>query len=551
MKKPDYVFEASWEVCNKVGGIHTVLSSLAPTLQSLIGKDKLVFLGPDFNTTEFIEDKTLMPDWRAALKDEELKARIGRWNIATKPLAIVVDVHQFMGQKNEIYGNMWKKFGVDSLHSYGDYDDSSMWAYACGRVVDAIVDNCFDSDAKVVVQAHEWQSAMALLCLKERSAHRELGTVFTTHATTVGRSICDNDKCLYKYFDQYNGDVMAHELNVEAKHSAEKAAAIHADCFTTVSETTNRECKTLLGKPADMILPNGFSIGNLPNERMIEATRLSIRNKILTVAGALYGMKFNDQDTIIVSTSGRNDYKPKGYDVYLEAMKRLQAEGSLKKDVIVLMEVPCWVAGPRKDLLRRLDKNAGVVAGPLDRPFITHDLYNFDYDRIVNTIRSLGLDRSGIEGMVHVVLVPSYLNGNDGVFNEKYYDMLAACDITAYPSYYEPWGYTPLESVSYRVPTITTNLAGFGCWATETLGKQPTIDDGVAVVERNDDNYFDAAENVKNIIGNFAEKSIDARDSIGKKAFALAQKADWKLFVKNYLKAFEFALGKKYSNNHQ
>lgn len=547
MTKPDYVFEASWEVCNKVGGIHTVLSSLAPTLQSLIGEYSLVFLGPDLNTSEFIEDKALIPEWRDALEAEGLKARIGRWDIATKPLAIVVDVHQFMGRKNEIYGAMWDSFGVDSLHSYGDYDDSSMWAYACGRVVECIIEHCIGHNAKIVVQAHEWQSAMALLCVKKRMTEWNVGTVFTTHATTVGRSICDNDKCLYKYFDQYNGDVMARELNVEAKHSAEKAAAIHADCFTTVSETTNRECKTLLGKPADVILPNGFSIANLPGERMIEATRLSIRKKILTVAGALCGTKFNDKDTIIVSTSGRNDYKPKGYDVYLEAMKRLQADGNLKKEVIALMEVPCWVAGPRKDLLQRLDKNAGAVAGPLERPFITHDLYNFDYDRIVNTIRSLGLDRTTTEGTVHVVLVPSYLNGNDGVFNEKYYDMLAACDITAYPSYYEPWGYTPLESVSYRVPTITTNLAGFGCWAAETLGKQPTIDYGVAVVERNDDNYFDAAENVKNIIGEFAEKSDDARKNIGKKAFALAQKADWKQFVENYLKAFEFAL-KKHSN---
>lgn len=547
MAKPDYVFEASWEVCNKVGGIHTVLSSLAPTLQSLIGEDGLVFLGPDLNTPEFREDKALKPQWRAALEAEGLKARIGHWDIAAKPLAIVVDVRQFMSHKNEIYGDMWNSFGVDSLHSYGDYDDSSMWAYACGRIVEAIVSHCVESNAKVVVQAHEWQSAMALLCVKKRLAQRNVATVFTTHATTVGRSICDNDKCLYKYFDQYNGDVMARELNVEAKHSAEKAAAIHADCFTTVSETTDRECAALLGKPADVILPNGFSIGNLPGERAVEATRLSMRKKILTVAGALYGTKFSDKATIIVSTSGRNDYKPKGYDVYLEAMKRLQADGSLKKEVVALMEVPCWVAGPRKDLLQRLERNAGVAGSPLDRPFITHDLYNFDYDRIVSTIRSLGLDRTNSESMVHVVLVPSYLNGNDGVFNEKYYDMLAACDITAYPSYYEPWGYTPLESVSYRVPTITTNLAGFGCWAAEVLGRQPAIDDGVAVVERNDDNYFDAAESVKNIIAKFAEKSADVRGNIGKKAFALAQKADWKLFVENYLKAFGFAL-EKHSN---
>ena len=499
----DFAFEVSWEVCNKVGGIHTVLESLASTLSSVLGGN-LIFLGPDLGTSEFLEDNSLMPVWQEALKSKGIKARIGKWDVPSKPMVILVDIRQCYDIKNEVYGMMWNEFGVNSLNSYGDYDDSSMWAYACGKVVKTIVENCMENTKNIILQAHEWQSAMSLLFVKKYIPNR-VSTVFTTHATTVGRSICDNGKCLYKYFAQYNGDGMARELNVEAKHTSEKAAALFADCFTTVSHTTDQECTNLLGKPADVVLPNGFNISEIPSHECLAAKRKGMRAKILAVAGALCGMSFKDSNTIIISTSGRNDYKPKGFDVYIEALKRLQNAEGLKKEVIALVEVPCWTMGPRKDLLSRLESRAKNL-GALPNPFITHDLHNFDYDRIVNTIRSLELDKSTLFGNVHVIMIPSYLDGKDGVINEKYYDMLTACDITAYPSYYEPWGYTPMESASFGIPTITTNLAGFGCWVEELLGKKPSIDDGVAVIERNDDNYFDASENLKKIILDYSNK---------------------------------------------
>lgn len=537
----DFAFEVSWEVCNKVGGIHTVLESLTSTLSSVLNGN-LVFLGPDLGTSEFIEDHSLMPAWQEALKSKGIKARIGKWDVPSKPMVILVDIRQCYDIKNEVYGMMWKEFRVNSLNSYGDYDDSSMWAYACGKVVKTIIENCMENTKNIILQAHEWQSAMSLLYVKKYIPNR-ISTVFTTHATTVGRSICDNGKCLYKYFDQYSGDGMAHELNVEAKHTSEKAAALFADCFTTVSQTTDRECANLLGKPADVVLPNGFNISEIPSHEYLAAKRKGMRAKIFAVAGALCGMSFEDSNTIIISTSGRNDYKPKGFDVYMEALKRLQNAEGLNKEIIALVEVPCWTMGARKDLLSRLE-NRTKNLGALPNPFITHDLHNYDYDRIVNTIRSLELDRSTLSGNEHVILIPSYLDGKDGVINEKYYDLLTACDITAYPSYYEPWGYTPMESASFGVPTITTNLAGFGCWVEELLGKKPSIEDGIAVIERNDDNYFDAAENLKKVILDFSNKAHSERSRIGEKAYKIACNADWKLFVSNYKKAFSFAINK-------
>ncbi len=537
---PDYVFEISWEVCNKVGGIHTVLASLAPTLDSCFS-GSVVYVGPDLHTPEFIEDKELKKDWMTALRTAGLQARIGRWNIVSQPLAIVVGTSQCMDVKNDVYFRMWENYGVDSLNADGDYDKPSMWAYAAGRVIEAIISECIDKEACVVIQAHEWLSAMGLLHVK--SSGVPAATVFTTHATSVGRSICSNGKSLYKYLPLYDGGIMARELNVRSKHSLEKAAAFFADCFTTVSSITDKECRAMFGKAADVILPNGFDNSLVPDKETYKAQRYKARRQILNVAAALTGRRFSEK-VLIVSTSGRNDYRPKGFDVYMESLKRLNASG-FAGDIIALAEVPCWAAGPREDLLSRLSSKNGNWETPLDNPFITHRLHNFDSDRIVGTIRSLGLDCAAVNGKVCVLLIPTYLDGRDGVFNAGYYELLTACDFTVYPSYYEPWGYTPLESAAFHIPTVTTDLAGFGCWTNELCSETPSLGGGVTVLHRDDDNYFEVAENIKNHILDYISLDARRRQALRRSAAAIAKKAEWRNFVENYFKAFAFAIEKQ------
>ena len=407
---PDYVFELSWEVCNKVGGIHTVLASLAPTLGKHFG-DKVVYIGPDLNTPEFLEDKSLKKDWAAALKAAGMRVRIGHWDVVSSPLAIVVDVNQCLDIKNEVYSRMWDKYKVDSLHAYGDYDEASMWAYASGRVVETIVQKCLKKDASVVLQAHEWLSAMGLLHVKGTCP--SVATVFTTHATSIGRSICGNGKSLYKYLQQYDGDVMARELNMQSKHSSEKAAALLADCFTTVSSITDKECRALLGKGCDVILPNGFDTKLVPEANAYKNMRAKSRRKILKVISALTGKQL-PSNTLIISTSGRNDYRPKGFDVYMEALKRLNASPELSGDVVALIEVPCWMESPREDLLMRLSLNDDSCSEPLDNPYITHNLHNFDYNRIVSTNPGGGF--AGILNRYDLVDVVRGLGLTVGVF---------------------------------------------------------------------------------------------------------------------------------------
>ncbi len=550
---PGFIFETSWEVCNKVGGIYTVLSSRAKTLQEKY-PEKIFFIGPDLKNDDapFVEDTKLLAKWKKAAKADGLDVRIGRWNVPGSPIAILVDFTPLFEEKDAIYSKAWNDFGVDSLRAYGDYDEASMFSVAAGRFVESVCRHSLKETDKVIYQAHEWMSGMGMLFLKQAMPH--VATIFTTHATSIGRSIAGNNKQLYQYFHEYNGDQMAAELSMEAKHSIEKQSAHQADCFSTVSQFTARECSQLLDKDVDIVLPNGFENDFVPQSTAFTAKRKAARKAILHVASALTGQQIND-DTLIISTSGRNDFRCKGFDVYLEAMAQLNARLKSKRNgrpdaqattkVLALIEVPCWLLGPRQDLTERL-KTKGNFTSPLPNSMITHDLHNLNEDRILGMIKQLKLCNAASDA-VKVMLIPSYLEGNDGVFNMPYYDLLAANDLCVYPSYYEPWGYTPLESCAFKTPCITTDLSGFGQWVNEVLGRNGELKDGVCVIHRDDNNYFEAAREISLTIEHLLGTPAKERTAIRRNAAKLADKAQWKYFIKYYYEAYAMALAKSAS----
>lgn len=538
---PDYIFEASWEVCNKVGGIYTVLSTRAKTLQE-IHKDKVFFIGPDVwagkENPLFSENENLCAAWREhALKKDGLKVRVGRWNIPGEPIVILVDFYPFFSKKNEIYGKMWEYFQVDSLHGYGDYDEASMFSFAAGKVVESFYRFNLTENDKVIYQAHEWMTGMGALYLQK--AVPEIATIFTTHATSIGRSIAGNNKPLYDYLFAYNGDQMARELNMEAKHSIEKQTAHHVDCFTTVSELTNNECKELLDKSADVVLMNGFEDDFVPQGRTFVAKRKKARAAMLNLANKLLGTNMTD-DTLILGTSGRYEFKNKGINVYLEALNRLTRDKNLKKEVLAFINVPGWVGDPRADLAERM-KSKENFDTPLICPFITHWLHNMSQDQVLDMMKYLGMSNAAAD-KVKVIFVPCYLDGKDGILNMEYYDLVLGNDLSVYPSYYEPWGYTPLESVAFHVPTITTDLAGFGLWVNSLKGKYTELKDGVKVIHRSDYNYSEVADVIKDTVSEFSGLPESAIKTMRKNASDIAEKALWKHFVKYYYEAYNVAL---------
>lgn len=537
---PDLIFESSWEVCNKVGGIYTVLSTRAKTLQDIV-HDKIIFIGPDFwQDTEslyFEEDKSLMADWKAACG---LTIRIGRWKTPGEPIAVLVDFKPLFERKNEFYGWLWENYRVDSLHAYGDYDEASMFSLAAALVVESYYTHYkLTPDTKVVYHANEWMTGAGLLYIDKKLP--QVATIFTTHATCIGRSIAGNNKPLYDYLFAYNGDQMAWELNMESKHSIEKTTAHTADCFTTVSDITAKECAELLDKAPDIILPNGFDDSFVPKGRAFSAKRKSARAKLLKVANALLGEHMGD-DTLIVSTSGRYEFRNKGIDVYIEAMNRLLRDKSLEHDVIAFIEVPGWTGDPRQDLIDRLNSSDDYDT-PLDVPQITHWLHNMNHDNTLSMLKYYDMHNSH-EDHVKVIFLPCYLDGKDGVLNMTYYDVILGNDLCIYPSYYEPWGYTPLEAVAFKVPCITTDLAGFGLWANSVIGHYGEISDGVKVIHRTDYNYSEVADAIKDTVAQYSRMNDEEREKARKAAGTLSKKALWSKFINYYLDAYDFALRK-------
>ncbi len=539
---PDYIFESSWEVCNKVGGIYAVLSTRAKTIQDKI-KDRIIFIGPDVwqdkDCPYFVADNRLFPDWKDAALNQGLRVKVGRWDIPGLPIAILVDFSDYYSKKDSIYTQLWADYQVDSLHGYGDYDEASMFSYASALVVESFYHYYLNPTQHVVYHGNEWMMGLSLLYINKHLP--QVGTIFTTHATSIGRSIAGNNKPLYDYLFAYNGDQMAEELNMQSKHSIEKQTAHHVDCFTTVSEITARECAELLDKPVDVVLPNGFENNFVPQGSAFTRKRKVARKRLLNVANALLGTDLGD-DTLIVSTSGRYEFRNKGVDVYIEAMNRLLRDKDLKRNVLAFIDVPGWVGEPRKDLQERLASKKTYTT-PLEVPELTHWLNDMSHDNVLGMLKYLDMHNRP-EDKVKLIFLPCYLTGDDGIINLSYYDVVLGNDLCIYPSYYEPWGYTPLEAIAFKVPCVTTDLAGFGLWVNSEIGHPGEIEDGVKVIHRTDYNYSEVADAIKDTVATYSQFSSSQIRKARSNAEKLSTRALWDNFIKYYEDAYDMALRK-------
>ncbi|MDP4210069.1 MAG: alpha-glucan family phosphorylase [Bacteroidota bacterium] len=538
IESPDYVFETSWEVCNKVGGIHTVISTKALTLVEKL-KSNYILIGPDVwrdtcQNPEFQEDSLLFKSWRARAAEEGLGLKIGRWNIAGSPIVIIVDFMTFVPQKDSIFQKFWELYKLDSISGQWDYIEPALFGYAAAKVIESFTHFHLSIRDRVVAQFHEWMTGIGILYLKNYMP--QVATVFTTHATVVGRSVAGNQLPLYSKLAQYNGDTVATEFNVLAKQSLEKLSAQYADCFTTVSDITARECAQFLEKKVDLVTPNGFEASFVPEMEDFIDWRSESREKLINVAGKLTNQSYTD-DTFIIGISGRYEFKNKGLDLFIEAMGMLNKSESLDRPLLAYIFIPANHYGPRKDLLNMLTQTDLVNQ---DGKILTHNLHDVDYDPIIKRITAVGLTNEP-DQKVKIFFVPCYLNGTDGIFNIPYYQVLSGLDLGIFPSYYEPWGYTPLESVAFGVPTITTSLAGFGLWV---QNESKVSKDAITVIDRNDDNdTYVVIQTVARVL-ELSKMSSEHALYLKNKASELSHIALWKNFISFYLKAYRIATDK-------
>jgi phosphorylase/glycogen(starch) synthase len=533
--KAEFIFETSWEVCNKVGGIHTVISTKALNIVDELG-DNYILIGPDvwredIKNPEFIQDESLFVEWKARAVSEGLRVKTGRWNIAGKPIVILIDFTPYFGQQNEIFAKFWETYKLDSISGQWDYVEPALFGYAAGKLIESFT-SFYHEHHNIVAQFHEWMTGTGILYLKKNAPW--IATSFTTHATVLGRCIAGNNRPLYGKMKEYNPTQVTREFNVVAKQSLEKISAAEADVFTTVSGITSKECSHFLGKDVDIVTPNGFEDSFVPGNDIFEEKRQTARLKLKSVAEAILGYKLSE-DCVLIANSGRYEFRNKGVDIFIDSLGEMNKKDKLNKECVAFILMPAYHKGPRQDLIDILYNNGPANGG--DR-YLTHSLHYPSTDPVLNRINANNLHNDQ-KAQVKVIFAPSYLNGNDGIFNMPYYDLLIGFDLSVFPSYYEPWGYTPLESLMFSIPTVTTSLSGFGLWVKEYFQNPGN---GIAIIERTDDNEPKVITDIRNFTSMFISLGENDIKEARAKAHEISRIAMWDSLVQYYFTAYVKAL---------
>ncbi|MEK6984734.1 MAG: glycogen/starch synthase [Nanoarchaeota archaeon] len=591
-KKADILFEISWEVCNKVGGIYTVVKSKAAKMVEHYGENYFL-VGPYFASKAIGEFQEEMPNEFCKAPFDELKehgiiCHFGKWLREGNTYVILVDFVNYNHKANDIKRELWDWYKIDSLRASADYNEPVVWSYVVGMLMEKLA-NCYKG-RKIVAHFHEWLSGVGILYLKRKGV--KIATVFTTHATVLGRTLASSNVDLYNVWNKINADKEVYAFNVEAKHLVEKNSAAFADIFTTVSEITGMEAEYLLRKKPDLILPNGLDISKFPTfEEVVIKHRLQrdrIREFMLYYFFPYY--TFDLKKTLIYFLAGRYEFHDKGIDIFIKALGRLNEklkQLSSDKVIIAFIWVPANFRNIRPELLENktlyqdikesleetiddVEKNIiysfvsdkktskenlfeeGFLTEMKIRvsrfikkgkpPLLTHDLYNED-DLILKAINSANL-RNEHQDPVKVIYYPIYLSGADGLLNLNYYEAMQGSHLGIFPSYYEPWGYTPLEAGALGVSSVTTDLAGFGRYFSKEGLQSDTP--GIFVLNRLDKSDKDVTAQLVDVMFNFANLPKEERIANNLQARKVASMADWKSFVKNYIEAHNLAVEKLY-----
>ena len=536
------LFEVSWEVCNKVGGIYAVVSSKILEALATFGENYFL-LGPDLGSNPDFEE-TDEPCWQELRQETErhnLNCRFGRWNIPGRPKVILVGYRDRYNQSQLLF-SLWNRYGVDSISGGWDYVEPVMFSTACGEVIEAACNALnIPANGPALAHFHEWMCGGGLLYLKANAPY--VGTVFTTHATMLGRSMAGSGFDIYKQMHQINPKHEAGAYNITAKCSMETAAAREADCFTTVSRITADEAAAFLGRTPDVLTLNGLDMRVIPDYSQNRPLAETSRRRLLEAAGRLLRRQL-PADSRIFLISGRYEYHNKGIDIFLDALGMVNAALSQSQSNVLAL---CAVMGGHSGV------NADAVSGdPAKRPgqgvswISSHHVYNQPNDPILNACRRLGLD-NGPDNHVQVIFDPAQLDGKDGFLNMRYDEVLAACDLGVFPSWYEPWGYTPQESAAHAVPTVTTDLSGFGLWVRSSQRRKK----GVTILCRRQTSYDETVASLRDVLLQYVSLPEEQMQEHRLMVRNVADACSWEQFFPYYIQAYGLALDKARQRSSQ
>lgn len=593
-KGKNYLFEVSWEVCNKVGGINTVIKSKAPQMIRYY-RDRYCLIGPYFPKKAVTEFRERIPPDKLQniferLREEGIICHYGKWLINGEPNTILIDYTGYIHKNNEIKARLWERYRIDSLGTYfHDFDEPILWGHTVGRLLEEISKSF--GRKRIVAHFHEWLSCGAILYLDMKRI--KIAKVFTTHATVLGRTLAGNNVDLYNILEKIDPEEEARKWHVKAKYQVERVSAKICDVFTTVSEITAIETEHFLDRRPDLLLFNGLDMKNHPtlDEAAIKHRRYreKIKNFLQYYFFPYYS--FDLEDTLIYFISGRYEFHNKGIDIFIKALgklnEKLKKERS-RKTIVAFFWIPGDVIRIKPELSRArayymdiwqsIDDNIDEIKKNIilslisqkpisesrlfksdflyqtkkkvlrflmegDPPLCTHDLKNEEEDPIIQGFKENGL-LNRKEDRVKVIFYPIYLTGADNLLDLNYDESVIGSHLGVFPSYYEPWGYTPLETAALSVASVTTDFSGFGRYiARESEGE----DIGVFIVKMFGKSMEEKVDNLFRTIYRFSTFTKEERIRNKIEAKRLASLVDWEILIPNYIKAHKLAIERVYS----
>jgi glycogen(starch) synthase len=597
--KHPMLFEVSTEVANRVGGIYSVIKSKAPVTTREF-KSRYCLIGPLNYKSASIEVEELTPtnphlkDALEAMSGRGIRYLYGRWLIEGAPRVLLFDTSSAAHYLNEWKSDLWSVAGVPAPPSDTETNDAILLGYVVAWFLGEYVAK--DADSAVIAHFHEWLAGVALpLCRKRRI---EVTTIFTTHATLLGRYLCAGSVDFYNNLKNFDVDAEAGKRGIYHRYCMERSAAHTCDVFTTVSHITAYEAEHLLKRKPDGVLPNGLNVVKFSAVHEFQNLHAQAKEKINDfVRGHFYGhYDFDLDDTLYVFISGRYEFRNKGVDMFIESLARLnhrlKAEGSTKT-VVAFIIMPAAthsytvetlkgqaVIKALNDTVSEIQERIGkrifehcarhtdgapellegehLLTGAdkvvLKRrvfalrrnslpPIVTHNMADDVNDPILTQIRRVQLFNHPSD-RVKIVFHPEFLNSNNPILPLDYDDFVRGCHMGIFPSYYEPWGYTPAECTVMGVPSITTNLSGFGCYMEDLI--ENSSDYGIYVVDRRKKGVDDSVNQLVDYMHEFTTKSRRHRINQRNRTERLSDLLDWKRMGLEYIKARQLALRRAY-----
>ncbi len=591
-----FLFETAWEVCNQVGGIYTVIRSKVPSVIKKWGKDNYCLIGPYFEeqaAAHFDQAADYStPVGKAVLKMQErgFDIHYGQWIVSGRPNVVLFNPYSVFDKLGEIRHKLWENYHISLPENDELLDKVTAFGY---QVLEFFHYLCFTGFCQnnVIAHFHEWMAGLPIPGIRKDNLN--IKTVFTTHATLLGRYLAMNYPQFYDHLSSYNWEAEANKFNVKPIVEIERASAHGAHVFTTVSEITALECTHLLGRTPDLLLPNGLNIERFEALHEIQNQHVQVKDQIHNfVMGHFFqSYSFDLDKTLYFFTSGRYEYQNKGYDLTLEALARLnykmqQANIDMTVVTFFITRQPFYSFNPdvlqskaqiedvrlvceeiKEQIGKRLYTHITSANGSYEFPdlramvddylrlklrrnvqswkthqlpkVVTHTLKDDAKDDILNFLRTSNLVNNRHD-KVKIVYHPDFISTSNPLFKMDYTQFVRGCHLGIFPSMYEPWGYTPLECLASGLPSITSDMAGFGDYVVNEISDHD--ERGMYIINRKGRDFNQTAEELANMMFEFVKLSRRDRIALRYKCEASSLHFDWSNLGRYYDEAYKLVV---------